>query len=205
MKFILFIAVSFASLLSQESFSQGKKMERTFSDYLNTVAKDTDAIRLRAGLEDSVQSWIDKKLDYALFLGSTNWKIDSAVFYNQDKSKALLVILFQPHSNNWKFDYSKIITAEKIENKWQFYYVGMALRVSDRRNGKRVSFSKLADDARFQVWSGGFISCDKECRVNHAFVDTGAWFPASRKEQHARFLSNTLPRGPFGNAEKLPH
>jgi len=171
--------------------------QKAFDKYLNQVSNDSQITDLRNCLRDSVKSWIDKGLYYVLYLEKTNWKIDDAIFLNGKKDKALLLILIQPNDDLFGVDYVKIIGAEKVNEKWRFYYASYPISVFERKGLQKNSLDSIGRLARWELINDGFVKCKLSCKINYDYVESDVWFTDKRRKMHEKFLLNTMPTHPL--------
>jgi hypothetical protein len=186
--FILMLNMSYCS-------SQGRN-QKVFDSYLNSISTDNEITELKNNLKDSVQKWINMGLYYVLFLDKTTWKIDEAVFLNKQKNKALMLVLIQPKDILWGMDYAKLIGAEKIDEKWKFYYASYPLSVFDRKNINKMPLDTIARKTRWELVEDGFVKCNPLCKINYNYVDSDVWFSEWRRKKHVKFLLNALEIDP---------
>lgn len=177
--------------------AQGK--QHVFREYLNTISRDSEYAVIRAGLHDSINSWINRGLDPLQFYKHTDWKIDSAVFFDSKKEKALLLILVMVKSSSFPMDYVKTIGAEKINGKWEYYYSSYAVIDCERstNGGSAYSFDALSRIGRNELISDGFVKCGLRCRIDRNYVDSDTWFKQWMRDMHKKFLKNELPKDPI--------
>ena len=166
--------------------------KHVFDKYLDSLKESKLVSRLKSDLKDSVQSWIDKRLNYVLFLQKTNWQIDDAIFFNNGQTKALLLLLIQPLDDFAPNDYVKIIAAEEINQKWRYYFASYPVIDYNRDKSKANLYKVLAENSRDELIDDGFVECKPKCRINYQYVDSDLWFADWRREMHIQFLNNTL-------------
>jgi len=166
--------------------------QKAFDKYLDDISIDSQITELRNCLRDSLKSWIDKGLYYVLFLEKASWKIDDAIFLNDKKDKALLLVPVQPNDALFGVDFVKIIAAEKVNEKWRFYYASYPISVFYRKDIKKNTLDSIGRLARWELINDGFIKCKPSCKINHDYVESDVWFTDKRRKMHEKFLSNTL-------------
>lgn len=171
-----------------------------FQKYLTETQKDKTWSEIRLLCKDSLQSWMDRGLYDVLFLKKQEWEIDSAVFFDKDKSKALLIVLVKVINGYVPVDYTKIIAAEKINNKWRFYYRSYAITdlLRSDNNNKPYTFSQLSKSAREDLIDDGFVTCNPACHIQHDYVDSDLWFQNWRREYHDEFVNGQYIDDPLG-------
>jgi hypothetical protein len=192
-------------LLATISSCGQKKADSVFQNYLGGIHNTKEDIEIRAKLNDTIQSWINRQLYELLFYKKVNWKIDDAVFFDKDKKKALLLILAQVKSPLFADDYVKIVAAEKIGGNWEFYYVGYPV-VTHRRNvnnNKPYSSEQLSISGREELTQDGFIKCEGRCYVNYDYIDSNIWFADWRRKMHWKFLNGATPKHPVAKPGEL--
>jgi hypothetical protein len=191
--FILYILVSTILMgCGQSSFDD------VFHDYLDGIRKTKDYAEVRSKLKDSMDSWIHRQLYELLFYPKVNWKIDDAVFFDKDRSKALLLILAQVKDSTWPEDYVKVVGAEKLAGHWEFYYASYVVNIFRRsaNGGQPFSFPDLARLCRKEIIEDGFVKCVIGCKIDYDYIDSDIWFADWRRKWHKDFLRNALPRHP---------
>jgi hypothetical protein len=185
--------------------SQG--VEQTFNEYLKKVSTDKAVIQIKKDFKDTLESWIDKKLDYVLFLTKTDWKLDDAVYLNKAGNRALLLLLVRVKDADWLNDYVKVIGAEKLNDSWHFYYASYLVMEFSRKenNDNPNSFELLAQRARKNLNEDGFIKCGLSCKVDYHYLDSDIWFAEWVRQMHKRFLANQLPTHPLEKDHNIMH
>jgi hypothetical protein len=176
-----------------------------FRQYLAETETTPDYAEVRSKLHDSIQSWIDRGLYELLFYPKVNWKIDDAVFFDKKKSKALLLILAQVKDSTGPEDYVKVVGAEKLAGRWEFYYAGYVVDIC-RRSDHQSRVYSLADRAaigRREINDDGFVKCALGCRIDYGYIDSDVWFTDWQREWHKKFLRNGLPRHPVAKPGEM--
>lgn len=170
-----------------------------FRDYLNSITQDKEYAAIKDGLEDSIRSWIDRGLDPVQFFHHADWKVDSVVFFDKKKERAVLLVLVRTNSISHPLDYVKTIGAEKINGKWEYYYASYAVIECQRssNNNSAYSFSDLARIGRDELINDGFVECNLGCHINYDYIDSDIWFAQWMRDMHKKFLTNSLPKDPI--------
>lgn len=168
------------------------------NDKLKTVFME-----LKNGLNDTLSNWVKVK-EYKNVQGfkTTLWKIDDAVFLSPQKDKAILLILEQD-TNKFvtepigdgspekivatRFDYVKLIYANKEQGSWRYYYQSLPSMVIPR--DKKINnipipltFEELSSVGRRSVLKGYYKS--GTCKYNDKFFQM--WDIKNLKDQHKK-------------------
>jgi hypothetical protein len=167
-------------------------------DELTTVFNE-----LKNGLNDTLNNWIYEK-EYKNVQGfkTALWKIDDAIFISPLKNKAILLILEQdtvkfvtePIGDGspekivpTRFDYVKMIYANKEKDNWHYYYQSLPSMVVPR--DKKINdipipltFEELSLVGRRSVLKGYYKR--GTCKYDDKFFER--WDIKNLKEQHKK-------------------
>lgn len=164
--------------------------------------QDSLILFLRNSLKDSVQDWVFKDLklkgqDFGIAHGfnSSTWEIDKQVLFNKNKTRAILSILQVFSIEDSKMDFVKLISAEYIYNKWNFYYVAMpVLNYNHSLNGnKSFTYDQLSKKVRQAFIEGGYFK-NRTCKINYTYIDD--WITENNDNMykwHQNFLATYTP------------
>lgn len=173
-------------------YSQKDKVD-CYQGYLGKFKKAQEYGEIRSSLNDSLNHWINKRIaPVSVDLKGRLWKVDSNVFFNKQKNKALLMILIK-NSASKEFDEVKIVSAEDSEEGWKFYYLSLPMISIYRGSGKEgmLSFSQLSERGTKEIINDGYI--DRKCNISDEYIESDLWFADWIKEKHNRFLKWKLP------------
>lgn len=173
-----------------------EEQQQCFNAYINEVKGTPEYNSIRSAAKDTVLNWIRMDVKFFGHLDTDAiWKIDSAVFFNKDKSKALLLLLQKDTDNKAVFDNVKMLAAERKDNKWQFYSQGFPTIGFDRRLDPATStkrpytFEELSSISREELLRGGYYKW-RTCGVDYDYVND--WFKEPLAEYHQNFLKRRM-------------
>ncbi len=160
-------------------------------------------VELKKGLNDTLNDWIYKnEYKNVQVFKTTLWKIDDAVFISPKKDKAILLILEQDTSKfvtepigdgspekivPTRFDYVKMIYANKEQDGWHYYYQSLPSMVVPREKKINnipipLTFEELSLVGRRSIIKGYYKN--GTCKYNNKFFDR--WDIKNLKEQHKK-------------------
>ena len=183
---------------------------KCFNEYIEEIKKEKEYTIVKQGLTDTLNAWIERGLYEVQYfkVNKPKWKIDDAVFFNKDKTKCLLLILIQDGDIQSNEDYIKIIGAEKINEKWQYYYVSYVdyIYLRENNNYQVHSFEYLSSNVVQDLIDDGYVKNKiTGCYINYEYIDgSDLWFADWRREMHQQFLKGTLPRNRFAEPFSRP-
>ena len=186
--FLFLSALTFYSCISPAG------QQQCLNNYLSEIKNSPDYNKIRSAAKDSVTYWATLNIENFYGINSTKWEIDSAVFFNEDKSKALLLLLEIDTVSTAKLDYINLIAAEKKGADWHFYTEGMHLIYLDRernKNGRPFTFKELSERGRYQLIRGGYYE-KRSCNVNYDYIND--WFNEPLSDYHRHFLNNRIQK-----------
>lgn len=172
-----------------------KKALAVYESYLDTV-KTSEAYReLRTAFADTMKNWIGRDLSrLGMFEFGSTLILDSAVFFNSDKTRALILILKKrPENLQSTHQHVDILGSEKIDERWHFYYMGFWSMVFSKESGVEYSDEYFFDKARQKILEGGFID-NKTKSINYSYVDNPIWFNDETRQKHIGFLERKWDR-----------
>jgi len=162
--------------------------EKCFDAYVTRISTDPEFNLIRSAAMDTTIQWGRKNLRAFSGFNHQLWQMDSAVYFNEDKSKALLLLLQVDKRANVRFDNVKMIAAEKINDDWNFYAQSMPTIGFDRTlnsDTKPYTFEKLSEASRKEIINGGFFK-NGSCSINYDYIND--WFKIPLAEYHHEFL-----------------
>lgn len=169
--FLLVISVIFTFGCKSEE-EQQQCLRQTVNDLKRTPAY----VSVRAAAEEKVRHWVATDAD---ILGgaqnTTEWRIDSMVFFNEDRSRALLLLLQKDLSSKAEADFIKVLQAENLEGEWQFdnWFAPKVAVPKGASSSSIDEFEQLSERARSEFIEGGYYG-RFTCHTNYDFVDR--WF-----------------------------
>jgi hypothetical protein len=199
--------IIYLTLLNSMLFASCKGQNEQL-DCFNTSLKNDELksilIELTTGLNDTLNEWINvRKYKNVQVFKTTLWKIDDAVFISLNKDKAILLILKQdtikyntePSDKEnepekivpSRFDYVKMIYANKEQDGWHYYYQSLPSIVVPRDENINdipipITFEELSLVGRRSVLKGYYKS--GTCKYNDKFFER--WDIKNLKEQHKK-------------------
>jgi hypothetical protein len=177
----------FYSCASQDKIK--KKQLSCFDQYIDSIQNSPGYIEVRTNFLDTFNKWIDAGIKEVQIYKNIKWELDKAVFFNETKDKALLLIL-EIADSSVNGDEVRIVGAEKINNIWNFYYQSYPELMYDRKNNRKPnSFQYLSNEARFRIITDGYY-IDRSCRINYKYIESDVWFTEWRRKMHQDFLKN---------------
>lgn len=165
-----------------------EEQQLCLKDYINEVKGTPEYISVRSAAKDTVSSWISKDVKFFGHLDTdTMWKIDNAIFFNEDRSKALLLLLKVYTKSNPKMDFVEMLAAEKRDESWHFYSQGFPSIALPRKlnSNQPHTFEKLSEISREELIRGGYFKW-RTCSANYDYVND--WFKEPLAEFHQEFL-----------------
>ena len=165
-----------------------EEQQLCLQDYINEVKGTPEYVAVRSAAKDTVSNWISLDVKFFGHLDAdTKWKIDSAVFFNEDKSKALLLLLKVYTKPDSKMDFVEMLVAEKKEDNWHFYSQGFPSIAFPRNlnSNQPYTFEKLSEISREELILGGYYTW-RTCNINYDYVND--WFKEPLAEYHQDFL-----------------
>ncbi|RAU83014.1 hypothetical protein [Pontibacter arcticus] len=170
--------------------------QQCLRNYISELKDTPEYNSIRSAARDTVAHWATLNIKNFYGINRTKWEIDSAIFFNEDKNKALLLLLKVDTVSTAKLDYVQLMAAEKKEGMWYFYVQTLNSIIYDRgryNKGRPFTFEELAQNARYELIEGGYY--DKwSCNVNYAYVDD--WFDNPLSDYHRFFLQNQRAKTP---------
>ncbi|MFC5272315.1 hypothetical protein ACFPIB_16995 [Adhaeribacter terreus] len=161
-------------------------------DYIIKVKETPEYNSVRSAAKDTVSNWISRDVKFFGHLDTdAMWKIDSAVFFNEDRSKALLLLLEIDKKSEVVFDYVKVLAAEYKEGNWQIYSQGFPTIGFDRSLNpatsvrRQYTYKQLSEISREELINGGYFDW-RSCSINYDYVND--WFKEPLAEYHQEFL-----------------
>lgn len=165
-----------------------KGQEECFEAYLNEVKKAPEYTLIRSAAQDTVSGWIRKDLKFFGHMDTTtNWQLDSAVFFNEDQSKALLLLLEVDKRPDAKLENVQMLAAELLDGTWHFYARSMPVIYFDRQenpNGRAHTHLELSGISRRELLRGGFYK-KGTCNIDYNYVND--WFSDPLREFHRKY------------------
>ena len=136
-------------------------------------------------LKDTINSWINKKIELAQGYKNEMWKIDALIF-NKQKNRCFIIIIEIDSSLTAKLDYVTYGVAQ-LQNKttWNFYFAGITSLVVPKGN----DFDKLSIIARKEIIRGGIIE-KFDCKINEDYINN--WFNQDLYDKHIKFLNSKV-------------
>jgi hypothetical protein len=165
---------------------------------LHEIYNQDEGERLREDLTDSLNQWIKSgiyEMEY-FRTAQPKWMVDSAILFNEDKTKALMFVLINDSDIDSNEDYVKFISAEKDMEHWLFIYASLPLKIFLKSKGETIEFSELSYLTIIDLAEDGYINACL-CKINYSYVDSENWFVDWRRKKHNQFLNGTLPKSRF--------
>jgi hypothetical protein len=186
----LLILITFLNLRCKSTNGQQHCLE----DNIKEIKATSEYNSIRSAARDTISKWATLNIKTFYGINRTEWELDSAVFFNKDKSKALLLLLEVDTVLTAKLDYIKLLAAEKKGDNWYFYAQSMHFIIYDREEnpqGRPYTFPELSLKGRYELIRGGYFKIGS-CNVNYAYVDN--WFKEPLAEYHQYFLHNRVEK-----------
>jgi hypothetical protein len=169
-----------------------EEQQRCLKEYITEVKGTPEYVAVRSAAKDTVSNWISTDVKFFEHLDTDAiWKIDSAVFFNYDRSKALLLLLQIYKKSDVVFDYVKVLAAEYKEGSWHIYSQGFPTIGFDRSlnptatTSRQYTYQQLSDISREELINGGYFNW-RSCSINYDYVND--WFKEPLAEYHREFL-----------------
>ncbi|WP_299700774.1 hypothetical protein [uncultured Pontibacter sp.] len=162
--------------------------QNCLKENINALKDTAEYNSIRSAAKDTVTDWIDKNVQFYGHLDrESKWQIDSAVFFNEDNSRALLLLLEVYTTPDSKMDFVNMLAAEKKNGSWYFYTQGFPSIAFDRSNNKNqpYTFNQLSMVSREELMLGGYYKW-KSCNVNYDYVND--WFNEPLEKYHQEYL-----------------
>lgn len=162
-----------------------------YKNYLENVNTTYEYKKVLNDFTDTLNHWMYLKLAVYSQLYDTNWDIEKTVFFNKEKSKALLLVSGIGIDLNDKADFVKIIAAEIIDSSWHFYYKSYPVEYYFREYNQNKAYEKdtIVNKTIVNLCNDGYVNI-KDCSMNYEYIDSDIWFQDWMREKHNEFLGN---------------
>lgn len=179
-------------LFSCSAISQERQAQKCLPIYVNSIKANPLTQFLRTAFYDSLEDWNNRSIAMVEQYknGKFNWRLDDIILFNEDSTRAIL-FLDKIFKDNHNFDLIKTIPAEKIDNKWWFYYKGY-VEFAHERNRKDIkpTYNELSYLIINRFMDDGMI-INTNCEFQYKFINTKTWFGDERRVRHFdEFLTN---------------
>ncbi len=181
--------------------SQQNKQNDFFIKTIREKRYSNESELLVRQFEDTLKNWININIESVQVLKSLKWCIDKAVFFDEQKHKAIILILEKDTSQYLEkrfdydeleltsFDYIKLIYANKTKDSWDFYYKSLPLLVIPRnRISTPNTFNELSTFGRIEILTKYYKN--NSCIYNPMFFNQ--WDIENLKIKHTSFLSDKI-------------
>lgn len=133
-------------------------------------------------LIDTINGWIDKKVELVQAYKHEKWKIDALIFNNQ-RNRCFVVIIELDTNLTAKLDYITYGVGQLQEDKlWNFYFAGITNLAVPKGN----DLEELSIIARKEIIIGGIIK-NAGCSLNEDYIN--GWFNEKLYDKHKKFLN----------------
>jgi hypothetical protein len=144
---------------------------------------------------DTLNHWIEKDIKGVRYLQQKYWQIDSAVFFNSDRDKALLFLIAIDQDGSHELASVKIIGGEIIQNQWVFYYQSYPILYQYRKDysaNTEIAFQQLSEYGIRRLSSDGYVKWITRycCWVDYEYIDSDVWFANWMRDKHQDFLES---------------
>lgn len=140
---------------------------------------------IEKSLKDTINNWINRKIELAQGYKQMKWKIDALIF-NKQKNKCFIIIIEIDTNSTAKLDYVTYGVGQlQNNNLWDFYFAGITNLVVPKGN----DFEKLSIVAREEIIKGGILK-KEECIVNEDYIN--GWFNQNLYDKHKKFLNTKV-------------
>ena len=139
---------------------------------------------------DSLQSWINNGITASGIPPLRNrvtWKIDDAIFFNQEKTRVIFMILERDTVLGAKADYINFFIGIKAKQDWHFYFKSLPSMYIARKSDNEStphSFEELSDIGIEQVLKEYYKR--GTCIIQDSFFDYNI---KDLQEKHEEFLN----------------
>lgn len=124
---------------------------------------------------DTLNNWIDNRLNSVSYLKKGNWRLDSLVCVNKNVDKAVMCFYLQGHLQTSSMDDLHFFYVTKIDNHW-YFFKGPVLYLPREYYQKDIhtplSWEKLHELAMTEIFSG-YLRRDAagQWQINDHFFD----------------------------------
>lgn len=172
-----------------------------YLESLNEIQQKPVYNTVRNALQDTLDAWMSRKLNGIRSLKHSEWKIDEAVFFNNECDKAILLVLNRDTQKIVNFrtkenpelraptqDNIETVFAYIENGNWQFYtYTMPTIVVIREQYGKKdpMTFEELSKIGRKEVLQSYYKHYS--CKIN---PESFKMDKSVLDETHAKFLDN---------------
>lgn len=160
---------------------------RALDKYMVTEKQFPEYNEVRRGFRDTLQSWIDRKVENIQFCKNWPKQIDELLLFDEDRRRCTFVIHMVNTDSGGVLDLTNYVFAKKYNNSWYYYYGGMLESPSYKNPGESVERAlfgmsqswhiRLCAEEEFNIWS---------CTPGNRIIDV--WDEDWRKDAHEAFL-----------------
>lgn len=147
-------------------------------------------------LNDTITSWKNKvEIDGLFDYRKEDYFVSDKVLFNSNKTQGIGFLLLLRTSNEY-YDQVKIVTGEKIQDKWQFYYIGNPTLLFAKCDNCEDELEAIAEEEieermLINVLSLGYLKSD--CQIDESSFEK-IWVTEDKRIDHRhKFLSETYP------------
>jgi hypothetical protein len=165
-------------------FIVGCKMQAQKLDCLNSIINenrnDADYINIEKLLKDTINNWINQRIELVQAYKHEKWKIDALIF-NKLKNKCFIIIIEIDTNSTAKLDYVNYGVGQYQNNSlWSFYFAGITNLAVQKGN----NFEELSIIAREELIKGGILK-NVNCSVNDDYIN--GWFNQNLYNKQKKF------------------
>lgn len=176
------------------SCSQVKKEKqlKCFYEEVEKLKSTFDYMNVMKSFKDTLNEWIEKDIKGVRYLQRVEWKISDVVFFNEDKSKCLLLLGSIDPDTALTFDEVQILGAEKINNAWYFYIQSYPTCLYNRKDNeprRPYTFEEMSNDVVGDLIRDGYFR-KNSCEINYSYIDSDIWFADWMRQKHKEFLQS---------------
>jgi hypothetical protein len=168
-----------------------KKFEqKCVAEYFAKVNSTDEYEAIKEAAIDTLTKWQNMNIRYAITLKRNSWRVDDFIFFNKNKSRALLILLKVDKDINAVLDFAEMLAAERKDGQWFFYSASMPTMGfnRERKEMKEYTYEELSKGMLQKVLRGGLFK-DKNCEVDDEYIN--GWFDKEGRDllkQHQKFL-----------------
>lgn len=192
-----FVIVVFGILVFINSCTTSRGLTKKYNCLKKSVetsnVNNVEYQKIRTAFNDTLKDWmfVKKLNNYEYYPLNYVIKVDSMIFFNDSRTRALLLLQLQRNSSCNCTDMVQLISAEKKDSIWHFYSRGnvtFQYVISEGRT-RRYSFEELSQFSIKRLIEDGLVKKSIKCKIDDKYI-THKWFPEKRIEYHQKFLNN---------------